>query len=109
MSLSAIPLAVLAMRAPFAAGEEWRRNSAIGVIIAFAVVASVVSVCLHQIAPFLGSGAVPATPPDWKVWVVSVGTGLTLASLALGVVLAFFVKDKEVAPLEPLPKPSPPR
>jgi hypothetical protein len=101
VSLSAIPLAVLAMRAPFAAGGQWRRNSAIAVITAFAVVVSVVGVCLNQIAPFQSRDATPATPADWKVWAVCIGTGLTVAALALGVVLAFFVKEKETAPLEP--------
>jgi hypothetical protein len=51
-------------------------------------------VALRRAAPFHANKA--------EVFaLVCIGTGLTIAVLALGVVLAFFVKDKEVEPIEP--------
>jgi hypothetical protein len=84
VGLSALPIVVVAMRVPAYATAKWRRLSAIAVLLAFALVLVVVGISMYEIA------RVASQPGDASLFVACIGTGLILAAVAAGVVVAFF-------------------
>jgi hypothetical protein len=89
--VATVPVVVLGMRGPaFAAGREWQLESAVGVVAGFSVVTGTLGICLFETAQYTVKDATPATPSTALLLIACAGTGITLAALALGVVLSFF-------------------
>jgi len=100
VGLSALPLVVVAMRAPSYATERWRQVSTAAIVLAFLVVLAIVGVCMHELARVVPDGRAPEPPGVVGLFVTCIGTGVILAAVACGVVIAFF---QESGSMEPLP------
>jgi hypothetical protein len=90
VGLSALPIVVVAMRVPAYATAEWRTISAVAVFAAFVIVLTVVGISIHQIAQVVPQNQASPQPSDAALYVACIGTGLILAAVACGVVIAFF-------------------
>jgi len=91
------------VRVPAYATAGWRKASAIAVLVAFALVLVVVGISMHEIARVVPEGMSQdgnsqQQPSDFVLYVGCIGTGLVLASVAAGVVVAFF---EEFGSMEP--------
>ena len=100
VGLSALPLVVVAMRAPSYATEGWRQLSTAAIVLAFLVVLAIVGACMHELARVVPEGRPPEPPAVGALLVTCVGIGVILAAVACGVVIAFF---QESGSMEPLP------
>ncbi len=98
--LSALPHVVVAMRAPSYATEGWREVSTAAIVFAFLLVLAIVGVCMHELARVVPAGGSPDPPGVVGLFVTCVGTGVILAAVACGVVIAFF---QESGSMEPQP------
>jgi asparagine N-glycosylation enzyme membrane subunit Stt3 len=90
VGLSALPIVVVAMRVPAYATPRWRAIAAVAVLAAFAIVLVVFAIAMHQVAQVVPEGEPPPQPSDASLYVACIGTGLILAAVACGVVIAFF-------------------
>ena len=90
VGLSALPIVVVAIRVPAYATPRWRAIATVAVFAAFVIVLIVFAISMHQLAQVVPEGQAPPQPSDASLYGACIGTGLILAAVALGVVIAFF-------------------
>lgn len=81
--LSAVPLVAIAVRLPRASGSTgWERPARVMVFLAFPLVVGTIGICINRLAQMPKDGA---DPSDTLLYITSIGLGLTLAAVAVGV------------------------
>jgi hypothetical protein len=88
------------MRAPSYATEGWRQISTAAIVLAFFVVLAIVGSCMHELARVVPAGQTPDPPSAVALFTTCIGTGIILAAVACGVVIAFFQESGSMEPGE---------
>jgi hypothetical protein len=78
------------MRPSSYATGGWRQVSTAAIMPAFLVVLAIVGVCTHELARVVPEGWSPEPPAVVGLFVTCIGTGVILAAVACGVVIALF-------------------